>query len=213
MTWAEKKLKECNLSDDLITLENPDTIKALDEKISLEFYPKIIEYLRKSQLPYYPSSDEELKISSVNDIGRLARKFRFMLDDTVGYPILICDFQITRTSYFFNRQFNLCLPENIRPDFIFQLLNDERFKGTPPELTIHDYAETRPEWNAFFHINYEAGSGLEFGGYSLFNTSIELIEETINSSIAMFETAGIEGIIYKEQVSDFLDIAVKCFGS
>ncbi len=213
MNWAEKQLKEGKQPKDIITLENPDTIKELDEKICSELYPAVKRYLQKHELPYYPSSDDELDITSVNDMGRLGRKFRFMLDDTVGYPVLICDFHITKSGYFLNRQFNLCLPETTEPKFIFRLLDDERFKGIPPELTIHDYNLTRPEWNAFFHIKYEAGSGHEFGEFSLFNTAYGAIEDTINSAVQMFEIAGVEGIRYEEQVFRFLEKAEECFGS
>lgn len=89
---------------------------------------------------------------------------------------------------------------------------DRIILGTPPTLDIHE-SDTKPEWNVYFNIDIQSGTGMEFGNYSLYTTAFELIEETIKDSVQMFESSMIEGFQSMNEVEHFLKIACKCFGT
>jgi hypothetical protein len=210
MSWADELLKDKNHSDEKIILENPSIIDELDNLLTDRFYPEIYQMLQKTSFPFHPEESDSLKISSYNRQNEVARKFHFGLDDPLHYPILQSEIAVSRKGYYVNRKFNLGLPRNIPPDFLFRILSDKRFVGMPPSLHVEE-SILRPDWNVYFCITFEAGNGFWGKDFSFFNSAFSIIEDTIGNAVEMYENSMVEGFNSIDDVDRFLYIAAKTF--
>lgn len=210
MNWLLEEAKKSNPQSDRVILENPEAVKQLDTQIMDTFYPFILEELEKTGYMYSPGI-EDLKITSVWNGPDLARSVTFMLFDTLNYPFFRASLDCSDHSFVLNRDFSLGLPKNTNPEFIFRILADERFAGTPPSLSVEE-SRVYPEWNFYYHIEIEAGSGMGFKGWSLNNIAKGNIESVIEYSIAMYEHSMADGFSTMKDVEDFLKIACGGYG-
>jgi hypothetical protein len=210
--WIMKEIRKLDPQKDRIILENPESRKYLDDLLMEKIYPAIARILDETTLPYEPSAIDASCINSACQGSDLGRSLPFFLYDHLQYPILRGEIIVSRTGYLFNRSFSLGLPRNTKPEYLFKILSDPRFQGTSPVLNIFE-SKIRPEWNIYYHIIIETGSGYTFGPFSLYNTAIHLIEETVKASIEMYELSMIELFSTMEDVERFLHIAARCFES
>lgn len=211
VNWIIEEAEREDPQNDRIILENPKSIEELDTLLIEKFYPVILQALKETDLPYHPVNKKDIKIDSTwGGPGSLGRSLSFILFDHINYPILRSDIVVSKTGYMFNRTFFLSLPKEIEPGFLFRILNDPQFRGMPPTLTIYE-AEDKSQCNDYFNITFEAGSGYEFGPFSLYNTVIHLIEATIKDSVEMYELSMIDGFSSMEDVNAFLQVAYRCF--
>lgn len=109
----------------------------------------------------------------------------------------------------FEREYFLGLPQSTDPAFMFRILAEECFAGNSPELTIEP-SVIHPEWNIHYWIMLRSGSGIESSQWTFDQAAIGNIEETITTSIEMYE-ATIEGFETMADVEAFIALATKCF--
>ncbi len=210
MNWLIEEAKKSYPKSDRVILENPETVKQLDDKIINIYFPFILEELKKTGYPYAPS-DNELEIRSTWSGGNLARSIVFMLFDTLRYPFFRGELACFKDGFFLNKEFSLGLPEYIDPDFMIRILKDEKFEGMPPSLSV-EKPHLYPEQNTYFHITLESGSGFGFRGWSLNNMAKGNIESAIHESTVMYEQSMIDGFSTISDVEDFLKAAYSGYG-
>lgn len=206
MSWIVEEAKKQNPEKLRVVLENPEIVGEIEDALIGDFYPFVREELEKSGYPYFPSPIE-LRLDTDVDIGdNPARSFCFMFFDDFGYSFFRGKLKLSKRGYMFERQFYLGLPRETDPAFIFRILNDERFAGYPPSLHIEE-SGVFPEWNTYFIIEFNSGSGIDTGGWTLHNVAKGAIKEAIENSIEMYENSMIEGFSSMSDVEEFLRIA------
>lgn len=209
MNWLIEEAEKIHTQKDRIILENPETVKRLDEKIKTVFWPFIEEELEKTGYMYVPDS-KNLKIQSVWNGPDLGRSVTFMIFDKLHYPFFRASLDCSDHGFILRRDFSLGLSRNTKPEFIFRILSDEKFEGMPPSLSIEE-SHVYPEWDYYYHIKLEAGTGMGFGEWSLNNIAKANIESVIKDSISMYEYSMIDGFSTMNDVEEFLKIAYRVY--
>jgi len=69
---------------------------------------------------------------------------------------------------------------------MFKIIEAEMFSGNPPVLTI-ERAESRPDWNIYYHITLSSGTGTSWGPGRREKAALKTIETVITTSAAMYE--------------------------
>ena len=210
MNWLIEEAKTLYPQSDRIILENPEAVKQLDELIMDIYYPFILGELEKTGYPYVPVKDE-LKIESTWSGADLARSVVFMLFDHLNYPFFRGKLDCFEDGFILNKRFSLGLPKDTDPAFMIRILEDEKFEGMPPSLSV-EKPHLFPEQNTYFHITLESGSGFGFKGWSLNNMAKGNIESAIHESIEMYKQSMADGFSTMKDVEDFLEIACRGYG-
>jgi len=210
MNWLIEEANKIHLQSDRIILDNPETVKQLDKQIIDIYYPFILEELKKTGYPYYPVKSE-LEIESTWNGGDLARSVVFMLFDHLNYPFFRGKLNCFKDGFIFNKEFSLGLPEDTDPAFMIRILEDEKFEGMSPSLSV-EKPHLFPEQNTYFHITLESGSGFGFKGWSLNSMAKGNIESSIHESVEMYELSMVNGFSTMSDVEDFLGIAYRGYG-
>jgi hypothetical protein len=209
--WLLREASKADPRADRIVLENPEVVGSLDAKLRETFLPFIRAELKQTGFPYEPSSDE-LHLESKWFGPEFARALSFMLFDHFAAPFMRCTLECSRRGHLLEREFYLGLPETTDPRFLFRILSEPRLAGCKPSLTI-ERSVLHPEWNSYFWIEIEAGSGFEFGSWTMDKVAMGNIGQTIRDSCEMYEVGMVEGFTGMEDVERFLDIACRCFES
>ena len=210
MNWLIEEAKKIDPQSDRIILENPEAVKQLDKLIMDVYYPFILGELEKTGYLYAPVNDE-LIIESTWNGGDLARSVVFMLFDHLNYPFFRGKLDCFEDGFILNKEFSIGLPEDTDPAFMIRILEDEKFEGMPPSLSV-EKPHLFPEQNTYFHITLESGSGFGFKGWSLNNIATGNVESAIHESIEMYELSMVDGFSTMSDVEDFLGIAYKGYG-
>lgn len=151
-----------------------------------KYYPPIRPALRKTGYPFSSVDGGRIPISSSTEGFGLGRALTFMLFDQLNGAILRGSLIRSRGGPMFTREFVLGLPENTDPSFLFRIVSAEEFSGMLPGITIEPPV-IHPEWDMYYHITLEAGSGLTSGPWTLDQGVIGNIEETITTTVEMYE--------------------------
>lgn len=210
MNWLIEEANKIHPQSNRILLENPEIVKQLDEQIMDTYYPFILGELKKTAYPYSPLKDE-LKIESTWSGADLARSIVFMLFDHLNYPFFRGKLDCFEDGFILNKRFSLGLPKDTDPSFMIRILEDEKFEGNPPSLSV-EKSHLFPEQNTYFHITLESGLGFGFKGWSLNSMAKGNIESAIHESIEMYEQSMIDGFLIMKDVEDFLEIAYSGYG-
>lgn len=210
MSWLIEEAQKSFPQSDRIILENPETVKQLDKQIIDIYYPFILEELGKTGYPYAPAPDE-LGIESTWNGGDLARSVVFMLFDHLNYPFFRGKLDCFEDGFILNKRFSLGMPKDTDPAFMIRILEDDKFEGMPPSLSV-EKPHLFPEQNTYFHITMESGSGFGFKGWSLNSMAKGNIESAIHESIEMYELSMIDGFSTMNDVEEFLGIAHRAYG-
>lgn len=210
MNWLIEEAEKSYPQSDRIILENPEAVKQLDKLIMDIYYPFILGELEKTGYHYAPVKNE-LKIKSTWNGGDLARSVVFMLFDNLKYPFFRGKLDCFEDGFILNKEFSIGLPKDTDPAFIIRILEDEKFEGMPPSLSV-EIPRLYPEQNTYFHITLELGSGFGFKGWSLNNMAKGNIESAIHESIEMYELSMVNGFSTMSDVEDFLEIAYRGYG-
>ncbi len=209
MSWIYEEARYADPQKDRVILENPAAVRELDEVLMGQYYPRIRQALQETGYPFSSIDDGKIPIESRWDGLDLGRCLTFMLFDDFDCPILRGSVTRSRDGFMFNREFFLGLPRTTDPSFLFRIMADEAFAGTIPSLTIEP-SEIRPEWNTYYWITLESGSGIAGSEWTLDQAAIGDIEETIKTSVEMYE-ATIEGFATMTDVEQFIALARRCF--
>lgn len=209
MNWIEKAAQTGDPRQDRVVLENPEVIAELDTILMEKYYPPIRRALQKTGYPFRSLDDGDIPIHSSTEVTGLGRALTFMLFDQLGGAIVRGSIIRSRTGYMFKREFFLGLPENTDPSFLFRIVSAEEFAGTLPGITIQPPV-IHPEWDTYYYITLEAGSGLTSGPWTLDQGVIGDIEETITTSVEMYEMT-IGGFETMAEVDAFIALARRCF--
>lgn len=210
MNWIEEAAQTADPRQDRVTLENPEAIAELDTILMEKYYPPIRRALQKTGYPFSSVDDGRIPISSSSEGFGLGRALTFMLFDQLGGAIFRGSLIRSRKGHMFKREFFLGLPENTDPSFLFRIVAAEEFSGMLPGITIQPPV-IHPEWdNTYYHITLQASSGLTSGPWTLDQGVIGNIEETVSTSVAMYE-ATIGGFETMAEVDAFILLARRCF--
>ena len=174
------------------------------------YYPFILRELEKTGYHYAPVKNE-LKIESTWNGGDLARSVVFMLFDHLKYPFFRGKLDCFEDGFILNKEFSIGLPKDTDPAFMIRILEDEKFEGMPPSLSV-ERPRLYPEQNTYFHITLESGSGFGFKGWSLNSMAKGNIESAIHESIEMYEQSMVDSFSTMNDVEDFLEIAYRGYG-
>jgi hypothetical protein len=101
------------------------------------------------------------------------------------------------------------LPASNDPALVFRIIADEAFAGMIPPLTIEP-SEIHPEGNTYYSITLEKGAGIEGRQWTLDQAAIGNIEETITTSVEMYEST-IDGFETMADVEASIDLARRWF--
>ena len=134
MSWIIEEAKKQDPSKQRVILENPETVRELEDALLGDLYPFVRAELENSGYPYSPSPIE-LKIDTEVDIVP-ARSFTFMLFDELRYSFFRGKLKLSQRGYMFEREFTLGLPKDTNPSFLIRILSDQQFAGFPPLLYI-----------------------------------------------------------------------------
>ncbi len=209
MNWVTEEARKVDPRKDRIILENPATVRELDEILTEKYYPQIRRTLLEAGYPFSSIEGGKIPIESRWSMTGLGRCLVFMLCDEFACPILRGSLTRSRDSFMFEREFFLGLPQSTDPSFLFRILAEDAFTGNKPSLTIEP-SEIHPEWNIYYWIMIQSGAGIESGQWTLDQAALGNIEETIATSIEMYEST-IDGFSTMEDVEKFINLAHKCF--
>lgn len=140
----------------------------------------------------------------------LVRTVSFMMVDGLGYPFLRGDLECQMDGWMLRRQFWLGLPKDTDPAFLLRIIGDEIFSGNPPTLTV-EKAESRPDWNVYYHITLSSGTGTTWGPGHSEQAALKTIETVIKASAEMYEESMVEGFSNMADVERFLTTAYQAF--
>jgi len=211
MNWVLREAAKADTNADRVILENPDAVGSLDRKLRETFLPFIRTELQKTGFPYVPV-DDDLHMDSKWLGPDFARGLSFMLFDHFQALFMRCTLQCSKTGHLLEREFYLGLPETTEPRFLFRILSEPRLAGNKPSLSI-ERSVIHPEWNSYYWIEIQAGSGLQTGPWTVDKAVMGDIAQTIRDSCEMYEMSMVEGFTGMEDVERFLDIACRCFES
>jgi hypothetical protein len=211
MNWIVQEAQKQDPRKDRMILENPAAVRELDELLTQTYYPQIKPILLKCGYPFSSIDENKIPIESRWSGSGLGRCLIFMLFDHFARPILRGSLILSRDGFMFEREFFLGLPQTTDPSFLFRILSDEDFAGNSPSLTVEP-SDIYPEWNAYYWITLRSGAGIGSSQWTFHQAALGNIEETIETSVDMYETA-IEGFATMADVEDFLTLARKCFES
>ena len=209
MNWIVEEARHADPRKNRVILENPAAVEELDELLIERYYPPIRRALQETGYPYSSIDDDAIPIESRWLGADLGRCLIFTLFDDFGWAILRGSLTRSRTGFIFEREFFLGLPRTTEPSFLFRIMAEEAFAGMIPSLTI-DQSAIHPEWNMYYCITLESGAGIESSQWSLDQAAIGNIEETIRTSIEMYEST-IEGFATMADVEEFIALARRCF--
>ena len=209
MSWIEEEARLADPRKNRVILENPVAVKELDDVLMGRYYPPIKRALRETGYPFSSVDDGRLPLESRSSPFGLGRCLTFTLFDDFGR--LILRGKVTRSfeGFLFDREFFLGLPRSTEPSFLFRIIADEAFAGMIPPLTVHP-SEIDPEWNTYYSITLEKGAGIEGRQWALDQAAIGNIEETITTSVEMYEST-IDGFETMADVEAFIALARRCF--
>ena len=209
MNWIVEAAQSVDPRKDRVILENPATVKELDELLIEKYYPPIRRALQDTGYAYSSIDDDAIPIESRWSGPELGRCLTFMLFDELGGAILRGWLTRSRTGYMFGREFFLGLPATTEPSFLFRIMAEEAFAGMMPSLTIETFG-THPERDTYYCIKLESAAGISGGPWTLDQAAIGNIEQTIRTSIEMYEST-IDGFEAMADVEEFIELARQCF--
>lgn len=209
--WILREATKADTRSDRVILENPEAVGFLDGKLRETFLPFIRAELGKTGFPYEPVGDD-LHIESRWLGPDLARALPFMLFDHFQALFMRCTLQCSSRGYLLEREFHLGLPEGTDPRFLFRILSEPRMAGNSPSLSI-ERSIVHPEWNSYYWIQIQAGSGFESGPWMMDKVRMGDIVQTIHDSCEMYELAMVEGFSAMHDVERFLEVACRSFES
>ncbi len=211
MSWIEREASKVGSTRDRVILENPAVVAELDELLRTTFWPGVRGALVRTGYAWRSVEEERIPIESRWSEGDLGRSLLFMVFDELSLPILRGALTVSREGYLFEREFFLALPRSTEPALLFRILSDKRFVGNAPTLTIEE-SDRIPESRAYYWIHIESGEGHSSRDWTLRKAALGDVEETIATSIAMYERS-IDGLTTEEEVEEFLALAARCFES
>jgi len=209
--WVLREAVKVDERSDRIVLENPEAIGSLDRKLRETFLPFIRAELDKTGFPYETVGDDLPIESQWLGLG-LARALRFMLFDDFQALFMRCTLLCSSRGHLLEREFHLGLPEGTDPRLLFRILSEPRLAGNRPSLSIEQSILHR-EWNGYYWIQIQAGSGFESGPWTMDKAAMGDIAQTIHDSCEMYELSMVEGLTNMEDVERFLGIACRSFES
>lgn len=209
MNWIIEEARSADPGRDRVVLENPAAVKELDELLVEKFYPPIRRALQGTGYPYSSIDDGAIRIESRWSGPELGRCLIFMVFDQLGGAIPRGSLTRSRSGFLFGREFFLGLPEATDPAFLFRIMADEAFAGMMPSLTIQP-SGLHPEWDSYYCLTLESGAGVTGGPWTFDQAAIGNIEQTIRTSIAMYEST-IDGFATMAEVEEFIELARTCF--
>ncbi|TVR65843.1 MAG: hypothetical protein EA427_17280 [Spirochaetaceae bacterium] len=211
VNWIMKAAQHADPTRDRVILENPAAVKELDDLLMRKYVPSIRRALQATDYPHSWEENEPVTMESEWSFLDLGRSIVFVLFDHLGAAILRGELVRSRSGFMFERKYFLGLPRATDPSFLFRILADEAFREMPPELTIEP-SDLHPEWDTYYSIAFEKGSGITSGDWTLDQGAIGNIEETIKTSVEMYECT-IEGFTTMAEVETFIGLAHRCFGA
>ena len=209
MNWIIEESQSADPRGDRVILENPAAVKELDELLIEKYYPPIRRALQDTGYAFSSIDDDAIPIESRWSGPELGRCLTFMLFDGLGGAILRGSLTRSRTGFLFGREFFLGLPETTEPSFLFRIMAEEDFAGMMPRLTIQR-SRLHPEWDTYYSITLESAAGVSGGPWTLDQAAIGTIDQTIRTSIAMYEST-IDGFATMADVEEFIELARECF--
>ena len=211
MNWILQEARNADPQRDRVILEDPAAVRELDELLIEKYYPPIRGALQETGYPFSSIDDASIPIESRWNGTDLGRCLVFMLFNDYACPVLRGSLTRSRAGFMFEQQFFLGLPQTTDPSFLFRIMSEESFAGNRPSLTIEP-SEINPDWNAYYWITLQSGSGIVSSEWTLYQAAIGNIEETIRASVEMYECAA-DGFTTIEDVEEFIALARKCFGA
>jgi hypothetical protein len=209
MNWIVQVARDADPRKDRVILENPAAVRELDEVLTDQYYPRIMRMLQQTGYPFSSIDNGKIPIESRWDGPDLGRCLIFMIFNELSLPILRGSVTRSRNGFMFAREFFLALPRTTDPSFLFRILAEDGFAGNKPSLTIEASA-AHPEWDVYYWIMIESGTGIESGQWTLDRAALGNIEETISTSIQMYEST-IDGFETMADVEEFIALARTCF--
>jgi hypothetical protein len=208
MNWLQQEASKADPSKDIAIIENPETRNHLDEMLTNIFIPKIWDILDATGYcvePEKPAISTELSYA-------LTRKVRFLLFDYLQYPFLIGDFSVKEEGWMFMRTFSLGLSKSTKPEILLSLIQDERFVGMPPTIHVEEPC-IHPDWDSYYIVTFEAGSGSSLGSKPLEDYAISIVQNVVAVSQEMVNMAMNDKLSTKADVKKFLKVASSAFGA
>ena len=212
MDWIVQEAQKADANKDRVILENPAAVKELDELLTATYYPQIKQMFQNCGYPFSSLAEGKIPIESRWSGPGLGRSLRFMLFDEFACSFLRGALILSTEGFMFEREFFLGLPETTDPSFLFWILSEEAFRGNTPSLVIEP-SDLHPEWNGYYWITIQSGAGIGSSQWTFHQAALGNIEETISTSVQMYEASMIEGFATMGEVEEFLTLARTCFES
>lgn len=197
--WLIKEAKKADCSKDTVILENPETIKFLDNILLNNFWPVIFSCLEQSGYNYSPEPQIDSELSYI-----LERSLSFMLiDDERAF--FRGKLKCSRESWMIESESFLGLSMHNDPQTIFEILGNSRLKGNPPTLIVD-----KERADNFYQIDFQNGSGASWGLHGEEYVEVQL-KKVIEVNIAMYRFSK-KGVSL-ENIGEFLSIAYDVYES
>jgi hypothetical protein len=211
MSWLDEEAGKADPRHDRVILENPGTVRELDALLVGTYEPYIRAELARTGYSGAPPIGEKW-IESKWMGPELSRALTFMLFDHLSFPFFRGTFSCTRQGFFLERECFLGFPRETDPSLLFQILSEDSFRGNPPELTIAP-SPIHPEWDVYFQITLSAGTGLQTGPWTLHEAAKTIINQVIEDSVEMYETAMVDNFSTVQDLEDLLRVTRRSYES
>ena len=212
MNWIELEAQKTDPGKTRVILENPAAVGELDQLLTQTYYPQIKQMLLNCGYPFSSIDENKIPIESRWSSPGLGRCLTFMLFDKFACSFLRGSLVLSTDGFMFEREFFLGLPQTTDPSFLFRILAEDDFSGNKPSLTIEP-SDIHPEWNIYYWITIRSGAAIGSSQWTFHQAALGNIEETITTSVEMYEASMIEGFTTMAEVEEFLALARRCFES
>jgi len=154
--WIAEESIKIDTAKDVAILENPQKKQYIDNLLIKKFWPKIKCCLKATGYGYSPKNSPETDFELSFE---LTRSLTFMLFEGIR-AIFRGKLSCSAAGWMLHSEFFMGLPQDTSPYVVFKILEDNRFRGLPPTLTINKDLPFD-----YFQITFENGSGAGWGLY------------------------------------------------
>jgi len=197
-SWVIDQARKANSDQDRIVLEDPRVRSMFDRRLRKEYWPYIESCLEQTGYVYSPLKPE------------IESEGGFILERSLSYMLFDIDMVFYRGTlkasaqgWMLENDFFLSLPLGTDLAILFQILENSRFSGYPPTLSISRHS---PEY--YYQIELHSGYGASWGMFDD-KAVADRICEAINVNCKMYELT-IHGLA-RENVAEFLSLAYRVY--
>ena len=200
--WIAEESIKIDTTRDVAILENPQKKQYIDNLLIKKFWPKIMCGLKTTGYGYSPKNSPETDFEFSFE---LTRSLTFMLFDGIR-AIFRGKLSCSAAGWVLHSEFFLGFHQNTSPYVVFKILEDKRFRGLPPTLTI--YKDMPFD---YFHITFENGSGAGWGLYD-YDYIYNRINRAIDINARLYDFL-MPNNLDKKRVEEFLMLASQVYGA